>query len=70
MPTWLLIKWRSIGIKHSTENKPQTKTSLPEKEIPNFYVEKTIIQRANSATFRLLMFFMVSSFKGKFKNQT
>ena len=32
--------------------------------------EKTIIQCANSATFRLRMFFTVFSFKGKFKNQT
>ena len=48
----------------------QTKTSLSKKQILNFYDEKNIIQRANSTTFRLRMFFMISSFKGKFKNQT
>ena len=57
-------------IKNPSENKPQTKISSSKKQIPNFYVEKNITQRANSATFRLRMFFMVSSFKGKFKNQT
>ena len=39
-------------------------------KIPNSCVQKTIMQRANSTTFRLRMFFMVSSFKEKFKNQT
>ena len=35
--------------------------------IPAF---KRLMQCANSATFRLQMFFLVSSFKEKFKNQT
>ena len=57
------LSGENIGIKNPSESKPQTKISLSKKQIPNFYVEKTIIQRANSATFRLRMFFMVSSFK-------
>ena len=52
------------------KNKPQTKIYLLKKQISNFYIEKAIIQCTNSATFWLRMFSMVSSFKGKFKNQT
>ena len=43
---------------------------LSEKHIPNSFVLKTIMQCANSGTFRLWMFFMVFSFKEWFKNQT
>ena len=59
--------WRSIGIKNSSGKKPQTKISLSKKQILNFHVEKTINQRANSATFRLRMFFIFPVLKENLK---